>query len=166
MQEASFVYKPEAASSFSSRYTVRYERCTQIVSRTDRRRASAEEHNVLRFERIARRSERTGYRRQHDGCGALNVVIESENLITIALQNGPRVRRRKVFPLHKAVWQFLLNRLNKLINEVIVGLSANAFMPPPRVPAPRRSKRRDRRRSSCAAGATARAAARTANARR
>src|SRR6185503_6719532 len=61
---------------------------------------------------------------------ALNVIVESQQLITIMLKQGPRVWSRKVLPLQTGVREFLLHCLNELIDEVVIDLTGHPFMSP------------------------------------
>src|SRR5262249_12123796 len=62
--------------------------------------------------------------------GALNVVVERQQLIAIALENRPRVRGREVLPLQARVRELVLDRLHELVDEVEVRLTGDALVTP------------------------------------
>jgi hypothetical protein len=70
---------------------------------------------------------------QSDSRRSLDVVIKSQQFILVALQNGPSMRLRKVFPLQACSGKLPLHRLDELIDEVKVRLTGNPFMAPAEV---------------------------------
>ncbi|MND99300.1 hypothetical protein D3C80_916830 [compost metagenome] len=57
---------------------------------------------------------------QRDGCGALNVVVEAADFVTVAVQQRGGVILRKIFELQQHVRPAAFDRLDKLFNKGVV----------------------------------------------
>eukprot|EP00982_Pelagococcus_subviridis_P011224 31071-Pelagococcus_subviridis.AAC.10 len=63
---------------------------------------------------------RAVHAREHGHRGALNVVVEAQDVVTVPLQDGHRVLRREIFKLHERVGPAILHRLHELVHELVV----------------------------------------------
>src|SRR5439155_25879690 len=71
------------------------------VGDADARRAGAQNHHLLIPQSPAGSAYRGKNRSRRDRRGALNVVVEGNQLVAIAVQDRSRVRLGEVFPLQK-----------------------------------------------------------------
>ncbi len=78
---------------------------------------------------MRRREERA----ERDGGGALDVVVEREKRIAVAVQERARVRRRKVLPLEERSGQLGLDGLDEAVDEREVRLARDALLAPAEV---------------------------------
>src|SRR3954467_1364996 len=65
--------------------------------------------------------------------GALDVVVEGEQLVPVALQDRRCVGSCEVLPLQADVGQLLLDRLDEAVDEVVVVLAGDPLVPPAEV---------------------------------
>src|SRR5262249_51485965 len=70
---------------------------------------------------------------KRDGRSPLDVIIEGQQLIAVALENRSSMRSREVLPLQKCLGKLVLDRLKELIHEVEVGLTSDPLMSPTKV---------------------------------
>ena len=69
---------------------------------------------------------------RHRG-GALNVVVEGQQLVAIALEDRQRVRGGEVLPLQQHVGKLVLHRRHEFVDERVVLVVADASVTPPEV---------------------------------
>ena len=99
MQKAIAIHHPEAAASFFLGESFGDESGVEIIGDSGACGTSAEKNDLLIAERRAGDANSGEDGAECDGGSALNVVIEREHLIAIAIENGASVDAGKVFPL-------------------------------------------------------------------
>ena len=92
------------------------------------RAGAVDDHPLVSHPRPSRpdRGERRG---EHDGGGALHVVVEGAALVGVAVEDPPSVGRAEVLPVQHRAREQLLTRRDVGVDELVVALVAD-----PRVP--------------------------------
>src|SRR6266576_2969152 len=121
MEQTIYVNDKEAASRFLFRQSFPFHCRAQAISDTDSAPTCPEHDDLLLLQTLSSHLDRANYCPQCDRCGHLDVVVEGQQFVAIAIEDGSGVRSRKVLPLHA------------LIDEVVIGLARNAFMAPTEV---------------------------------
>src|SRR2546422_4417185 len=83
-------------------------RRAQEVGDADARGAGPEHDDPLLLQRRSGHPDRAENRAEGDGRRTLNVVVERQELIAVALEEGPGVRGREVLPLQARVRQLVV----------------------------------------------------------
>ena len=124
-----------------------------LLADPDARRPGAEHHHHLVAQpRPGGRCPR-GQRGQDHGSSALDVVVEAEQLVAVALQDRQGVRGGEVLPLQQHTGQFGAHGLDEPVDEVVVAGAVDPAVPPAEVHAGRPGARRCRcRRPGAPAG--------------
>ena len=65
-----------------------------------------------------------------NGRGALDVVVEGEQLVAVTLEDRQRVRGGEVLPLQQHVRQFLVHGRDEFVDERVVVVVADPSVPP------------------------------------
>jgi hypothetical protein len=71
-----------------------------------------------------------GQRGQDHGRRALDVVVEAEQLVAVALKDRQRVGGREVLPLQQHTWQFGAHGLDEPVDEIVVAGAGQPTVPP------------------------------------
>ena len=87
---------------------------------------------MLAQRRAGHTNRRENGTKRHRG-GALNVVIESEHLIAVTIENRTRVDAGKVFPLQKRSGKNFLDGGDEGIDEAVVLRAADARLAPAKI---------------------------------
>src|SRR6266436_4315506 len=133
VQETFAIHNPEAPARVALGKAFGLKRVAKIIGHADGGRAGAEENNLLiRKARAANFHGAQNRAKRYSG-GALDVVVEGEKIIAVALEDGPRMRTREVFPLQARFGQLLFHGLHELVNEIEIRLSSDPFMPPAKI---------------------------------
>src|SRR5690242_17965735 len=133
MQQSAAIDQPEAQARFGLGQTIRDHGFAKRVGNTDARGTRAQHHNVLIAEAAARDADRRKDGAGGDGSRALNIVVEGNELIAIAVQDWAGVRFGKVLPLKERVRELLFHGLNETIDEIIVFVTGDSFVAPSEV---------------------------------
>src|SRR6267378_6559131 len=99
MEKTVNIDEPETRARFGFGEALRNERRAQKISDTGTGRSGSEHDNVLIAKPTARHADRGEDRANGNRGRALNVVVESNELIPGAIQDGARVGVGEVFPL-------------------------------------------------------------------
>ncbi len=70
---------------------------------------------------------------QRDRARALDVVVERQQAVTIALEDRQRVVLAKVFPLHERTRKHLVHRSDELVDQAVVVVATQSRMRPPEI---------------------------------
>src|SRR5579864_1289725 len=133
MQKTAAIHHPDAAARFFFRKPFGDEGRAEVVRNSGACSTSAEKNDLLIAERRPRHANGGKDRAERNGGGALNVVIEGEHLIAIAIKNGTSVNARKVFPLKQGRGKNLLDGRNEAVDETVIVISSDACMAPPKI---------------------------------
>src|SRR5712692_1389052 len=133
MQQAVSIHEPEARPGFRLGQTIRDKCGAQKISNTNARRTGTQLDNLL-LAKAASRDAKSG----EDGSDgnsrrALNIVVEGNQLVAIPIQDGPGVGLGEILPLKQSFRQFALHRLDKKIDELIVGAAGDPFVTPTQI---------------------------------
>src|ERR1035437_3085333 len=94
------------------------------TSMANPRRACAEDNDALLGERYTRRARSCDDAPEHDRPGPLHVVVERADLISVALENAPRVAGAEILPVEERVGEARGRRLHVGIDKGVVALAA------------------------------------------
>ena len=95
------------ASCFGQSFS--FDRLTQAIGNTNARRACAEHDDLLVLQTLSSHLDRAQNRSEGDSRRSLNVVVERQQLVAIALQDRPGMRSREIFPLQAGSGKLLLS---------------------------------------------------------
>ena len=96
-------------------------------------RPRAQHHDLLLRQRAAGDLRSAVQRAEGDGRGALDVVVEREQLVAVALEDRQCVRGGEVLPLQQHVGQFVVDGGDELVDELEVVVVADPPVPPAQV---------------------------------
>src|SRR5258708_37485032 len=133
MEKATAIDQPEARPRFRFGYPIRNKRLTQKIGNSDARRPSSEHHNVLISKLTARHANGGEDGSDGDCRSALNVVVKGDELVAVAIQDGPCVILREIFPLQQGIRQFLFHGLDETIDKFVVGVARNSLVTPAQI---------------------------------
>src|SRR5437667_7285493 len=68
-----------------------------------------------------------------DRSGALNIVIEGQELVAVAVEDGTSMGLREIFPLKQRMGQFLFQGLNETIDKIVIGIASDALVAPAQI---------------------------------
>ena len=109
---------------------VGHHRPDDLLADANASRAGAEHRDPLLAQPRPGGCSSGGERGQDNGCSALDVIVEGQQLTAITLQDGQGVRGGEVLPLQQDARQFSSHRLNEPVNEVVVGGTVDTVVPP------------------------------------
>src|SRR5260221_5857235 len=115
------------------RYPFAFHRLAQTIGNSNAGRTSSEHNDLLILQTFSGHFDCAQYRSESNRRRSLDVVIEGQQFIAVAPENGPSMRGREIFPLQTCSGKFLLHGLNELIDEGKVRLTGNPFVAPPEV---------------------------------
>src|SRR5580704_2633168 len=130
MQKALAVHHPETAAGFFFRKSFGDESGAKIIGDARARGTSAEKNDLLIAKRRASNANGGEDGAQCNGGCALNVVVESEHLIAVAIENGASVDAGKVFPLEKCCGKNLFDCRDEGVDEAVVIGAGDARVAP------------------------------------
>ncbi len=130
MEQAVLVHQPESAAGLGLGKSVLHQGRAQVIGDADCGRPGAEEYDLLVAESLAGDADGAQDRAQRDGRRPLDVVVERQQLVAIAVEDRSRMRRREVLPLQADVGQLLLDGLDELVDKVEVGLPGDPLVAP------------------------------------
>src|SRR5690349_2007334 len=130
MNQALPIDDRDACAGLIGRQTVPLHFIAKIVRDADCRRTGAEEDDLVFPDALARDLRSAQDCAQGDRGGSLNIVVESQQVGAITVENGARLRRGEVFPLKQRAWQLLLHTADKLIDKIEVLLAGHTLMTP------------------------------------
>src|SRR5580692_5116698 len=133
MQKTTFVNDPEVAARLLFGEPFAYHGSTQSIGDANAGRTCSEHDDLLVLQAFSGHFDRAQNGSQSNSRRPLDVVVERQQFIVIALEDRPGVRGREVLPLQACSRKLLLHRLNELIDEVKVRLTGNPFVPPAEV---------------------------------
>ncbi len=103
------------------------------VQDADTRRAGAQHDDLLLRQGTTGNFRGAVQRPDGDGGGALDVVVEGEQLVAVAAQDRQRVCGGEVLPLQQDLWQRLVHRADEAVDERVVLVVVDATVPPAEV---------------------------------
>jgi hypothetical protein len=103
-----------------------------LLADADAGRPGAQHHRLVAQPRPGGRCPR-GQRGQDHGRRALDVVVEAEQLVAVALQDRQRVRGGEILPLQQHTGQFGAHGLDEPVDEIVVAGAGQSMMPPAKV---------------------------------
>src|SRR5689334_14206957 len=118
MKQAIYVNDPEAASRFVFRQSFPFHCRAQAISDTDSSPTRPEHDDLLVFQTPSGHLDRANNCSQCNRCGYLDIVVEGQQFVAIAIEDGPGMWSRKVLPLQARSRQLPLDRLHELIDEI------------------------------------------------
>src|SRR5580704_14200815 len=130
MEKAVAIDHPEAAAGFFRRQAFRDQGGAEVIGDSGACGTSAEKNDFLIPERRAGHANGREDRSQGNGGSTLNVVIEGEHLIAVAIENRPRVHAGEVFPLEKRGGQNLPDGPHEGVDEAVVVSAGDARVTP------------------------------------
>jgi hypothetical protein len=99
MEQPAAINQPEAQARFGFGQTVRNESLAQGIGNANPCRTRTQHDYLLITQAAIRSVHGRKYCTRRNGCRPLNVVIERDEFVAIAVQDGPRVSLRKILPL-------------------------------------------------------------------
>src|SRR5580765_150148 len=99
MEQAIYVNDPEAASRFLFRQSFPFHCRAQAISDTDSGPTCPEHDDLLIFQTPSSHLDSANDCPQCDGCRNLDVIVEGQQFVAIAIEDGSGMRSRKVLPL-------------------------------------------------------------------
>ncbi len=101
MENAIAVDEPEARTRFLLRQTVGNHGFAEKIGDANACGACTQHHDLLIAEWAAGNPDSGKNRSTGNRSGALNIVVKSQELIAVAVQDGPRMGLREIFPLQQ-----------------------------------------------------------------
>src|SRR5208283_831690 len=95
--------------------------------------ACSEHDDLLFLQILSGHVDRTQNCSQCNGRRPLDVVVESQQFIAVALKKRPGMRSGEVFPLQTCSGKFLLHGPDELIDKIKIRLTGNPFVAPAEV---------------------------------
>src|SRR5580658_4171231 len=133
VQQPIFIDDPETGTSLLFRKAIVNHRKAKVVCYADRSRSSSDKNDLMISHAFSGYLGCTRYSSQDHSCGSLNVVVEGQKLVLIALQQWAGMRSRKVFPLQTGLGQLLFYRVNKPIHEIEILVAHDSLVTPTEV---------------------------------
>jgi hypothetical protein len=112
---------------------VGHHRPHDLLADSDTGRPGAQHHHGLVAQPRPGGRYPRGQRGQHYGRRALDVVVEAEQLVAVALEDRQRVRGREILPLQQHTWQFGAHGLDEPVDEIVVAGASQPTVPPAEV---------------------------------
>jgi hypothetical protein len=101
-----------------------------LFADSDTGRPGAQHHHGLVAQPRAGGRCPRGQRGQDHGRRALDVVVEAEQLVAVALKDRQRVGGREILPLQQHTWQFGAHGLDEPVDEIVVAGAGQPTVPP------------------------------------
>src|ERR1700746_3162876 len=98
MQESIFINDPETTACFLCGESLTFHRRTQSIGNTNAGGACAEHDDLLLLQTLSGDLDRAQNRSQCDRGGSLDVIVEGQQFVAIAVEDGARMKSREIFP--------------------------------------------------------------------
>ena len=133
VKQAVAIDEPETRARFLLRQTVGNHGFAEKVGYTNACGTGAEHNDLLIAKAAAGNTDGRKDRSAGDRSGALNIVIEGQELVAVAVEDGTSMGLREIFPLKQRMGQFLFQGLNETIDKIVIGIASDALVAPTQI---------------------------------